>query len=246
MMRKTIFSLIAGVLLTISLKAQEYNASMFGIVSDGIQNNTGAIQYAIDFISQKGGGKLNFFVGRYVTGSVDLKSNVTVELHEGAVLVASSNWNDYIPTNSHIRALLKADSVTNFKLIGKGVIEAQPQNFTTLTKDLNEKGHYKIKEKDYPSLLHIENSKQIIVDGILFQNFVNKGIVVKSSEDLQLQNLTIRSSFPNTSGAEFFESKVSTMQQIYFETAAKAVVKDDSSIFTSTAKCITANGKSVF
>ncbi|MCQ5300121.1 glycoside hydrolase family 28 protein, partial [Blautia wexlerae] len=57
--------------------------------------NTRSIQKAIDFISESGGGRLVFTVGRYLTGSIHLKSNVTIHLGEGAVLVGSTNPYDY-------------------------------------------------------------------------------------------------------------------------------------------------------
>ena len=69
------------VLLTVFAQAQEpkptYNASKFGIRSDGVTMNTRSIQFAIDWIAEQGGGTLRFWVGRYFTGSIHMKSNVT-------------------------------------------------------------------------------------------------------------------------------------------------------------------------
>ena len=56
---------------------KEYKATVFGVKSDGIVNNTASIQKAIDFISENGGGTLVFYVGRYLTGGFELKSNVS-------------------------------------------------------------------------------------------------------------------------------------------------------------------------
>ena len=55
--------------------AKDYQMTMFGIKSDGTTMNTRSIQKAIDFISENGGGRLMFSVGRYLTGSIHLKSN---------------------------------------------------------------------------------------------------------------------------------------------------------------------------
>ena len=111
-------------------KPKYYNASKFGIRSDGITMNTRSIQYAIDWIAEQGGGTLRFWVGRYLTGSIHLKSNVTIELVEGAVLVGSTNPFDYDrleATSDH--ALILAEGVENIRLIGYynsgGVIEGQ-------------------------------------------------------------------------------------------------------------------------
>jgi polygalacturonase len=91
-----------------ALCAKDYNASLFGIKSDGITLNTQSIQKAIDFISEKGGGKLKFYVGRYLTGSVQLKSNVSIELNEGAVLVGTTSIYDYMGVNN-LKALMMAN-----------------------------------------------------------------------------------------------------------------------------------------
>ena len=72
------------------LVAKDYNASLFGIRSDGATLNTRSIQKAIDHIHDKGGGRLVFSVGRYLTGTVYLKSNVTLHLKEDAVLLGST------------------------------------------------------------------------------------------------------------------------------------------------------------
>ena len=70
-----------GLLAMFPINAKDYNASYFGIRSNGVTMNTTAIQKAIDYISENGGGTLHFRVGRYLTGQIDLKSNVTIELH---------------------------------------------------------------------------------------------------------------------------------------------------------------------
>ena len=61
------------------LWAKDYPASMFGIKSNGEVMNTNSIQKAIDYISENGGGRLVFKVGRYLTGTIHLKSNVTID-----------------------------------------------------------------------------------------------------------------------------------------------------------------------
>ena len=74
---------------------KDYPASLFGIYSDGVTLNTRSIQFAIDYIHQQGGGRLVFDVGRFLTGSIHLKSNVTIHLLEGAVLLGALNPFDY-------------------------------------------------------------------------------------------------------------------------------------------------------
>jgi hypothetical protein len=109
--------------------AGDYPASTFGIRSDGVTLNTRSIQYAIDYIHDRGGGRLVFDVGRYLTGSIHLKSDVGLELKEGAVLLGSLNPFDYDKDGhtdkSRFTALLLADGQRNISISGRGIIDGQ-------------------------------------------------------------------------------------------------------------------------
>lgn len=123
-MRKIFFIflwIINGVLLNAQTMAPQYNASKFGIKSDGITMNTRSIQKAIDWISEKGGGELTFWVGRYLTGTIHLKSNVTLHFMEGAVLSGSTNPYDYDKVCG-CYALIIGEKCDSIRIIGKGNI----------------------------------------------------------------------------------------------------------------------------
>lgn len=79
------------------------NAAEQGAAGDGKTLNTQAIQTAIDLCSQAGGGTVYFPPGNYVSGTLFLKSNVTMELDAGAVLTASPKIQDYSPDTHHNR-----------------------------------------------------------------------------------------------------------------------------------------------
>ena len=106
------------------INAKDYYASRFGIASNGTTLNTRSIQKAIDYISENGGGRLIFRVGRYLTGSIYMKSNVTLYLSEGAVLVGSVNPYDYDKSYGWI-ALIFAYKANDIAIDGKGVIDGQ-------------------------------------------------------------------------------------------------------------------------
>ena len=71
-MKKHILLFCFALLMSFQAIAQDqkpiYNASKFGIRSDGVTMNTRSIQFAIDWIAEQGGGTLRFWVGRYLTG----------------------------------------------------------------------------------------------------------------------------------------------------------------------------------
>ena len=81
MNKNKLFASVIGLLVFVAgLSAKDYQVAMFGIKSDGVTLNTRSIQRAVDYISEQGGGRLIFYVGRYLTGSIELKSNVTIRI----------------------------------------------------------------------------------------------------------------------------------------------------------------------
>src|SRR5436309_4813409 len=99
--------------------AKDHPASLFGIYSDGVTLNTRSIQFAIDYIHQQGGGRLVFDVGRFLTGSIHLKSDVTLHLLEGSVLLGVLNPFDY--DRNGFTALLLCEDAQNIAITGKGI-----------------------------------------------------------------------------------------------------------------------------
>jgi len=136
-MKKIFITIILSLAALQIFAQQEYKATVFGAKSDGITDNTGTIQRAIDFISEKGGGVLVFYVGRYVTGAVQLKDNVTIRLEEAAVLVGTSNVYGY----KNAPALVWADGASNIGITGKGVIEGRHTLLSGNIDDQKAKGH---------------------------------------------------------------------------------------------------------
>jgi Glycosyl hydrolases family 28 len=67
----------------------------YGFVGDGVTMNTRAFNSVIDSISKRGGGALSIPPGRYLTGTIYLKSGVTLNLESGAEILGSTNLADY-------------------------------------------------------------------------------------------------------------------------------------------------------
>lgn len=66
-----------------------YPITDFGAVGDGKTLNTAAIQAAIDACTADGGGRVLIPAGRFLSGTICLKSNVELHLDGGAELIAS-------------------------------------------------------------------------------------------------------------------------------------------------------------
>lgn len=67
-----------------------YNVFDYGARGDGKTNNTEAINAAIDAAAKNGGGTVLFPAGDYLSYTIRLRSNITLCLDQGAVLIGDS------------------------------------------------------------------------------------------------------------------------------------------------------------
>jgi len=181
----------------LSVNAKDYYASRFGIESNGTTLNTRSIQRAIDYISENGGGRLVFRVGRYLTGSIHLKSNVTLYLSEGAVLVGSANPYDYDKSNGWI-ALIFANKVNNIAIDGKGVIDGQGrvlannfmgQALNGIIKDTLELG----RNEERAKLIYFRECSKALVRNVTLQNPSFWTQTYDQCRHLTIDGITVRS-----------------------------------------------------
>lgn len=105
-------------------KNKEYLVTTYGAVADGKTLNTKAIQKAIDLADKNKGGRVVFSKGKFLSGSIILKSGVDLFFEDGAVLLGSTDPNDY-PKYEEIRALVIAHGSKNISISGKGIIDGQ-------------------------------------------------------------------------------------------------------------------------
>jgi hypothetical protein len=111
---------------SISLNAKDYNILTFGAVEGNL--STSAIQTAIDECALAGGGDVIIPEGTFITGTLFLKSNVTLYLKTGAVLKGSTNLNDY-SREGRSPGMVYCEDAINVGIAGKGTIDASGDNF---------------------------------------------------------------------------------------------------------------------
>jgi polygalacturonase len=105
----------------------------YGAKGDSTTLNSTFIQNAIDACSKSGGGKVIFPAGRYLTGTIELKSNVTISLQKNAVILGSTDVEHYRNIDPFMDglgvdvgwALLGAVDATNIGIEGEGSIDGQ-------------------------------------------------------------------------------------------------------------------------
>jgi polygalacturonase len=106
----------------------------FGAKVDGTTLDSPAINAAIDRAHGQGGGMVYLSPGTYLCGTVVLKSNVTLYVEAGAVILGSKDIQQYVlPPGSSFasrkRHLILAQDADNVTLCGPGLIDGQGSSF---------------------------------------------------------------------------------------------------------------------
>ena len=139
--------------------------------------NTKAIQSAIDHLSKVGGGTLIIPKGCFLTGSIELKSNINLYLEKDAVLLGSTQYADYRKLTDH-QSLILASDQSHISITGEGTIDGQGRAFALKLDSLFFVG--KMNQEDYdltrpdervrPTDLQIVNCKDVTVKQVTFKN----------------------------------------------------------------------------
>jgi len=78
---------IFALIVSVSAQSAFYNVVDYGAIGDGNTNNSEAINAAIEAAAKNGGGTIYFPAGNYLSYTIRLKSNITLFLDNGAVLI---------------------------------------------------------------------------------------------------------------------------------------------------------------
>jgi hypothetical protein len=228
-MKKYLIILLAAMAAS-PLGAKDYNASLFGIKSDGTSMNTTSIQKAIDYIHENGGGRLVFYVGRYLTGSIRFKSNVQIHLNEGAVLVGSENPYDYAkqPDMNNEHALLIAKHAHHIALTGKGVVDGRGRQLSYNI--ITQVQHGLIADPlnndrpTRPRLLYFRECDSVRIDGVTLTNAADWVQFYDQCRYLTINNITVRSTnYWNNDGLDIVDCEEVLVSNSFIDASDDAI-----------------------
>jgi polygalacturonase len=215
-------------LLGFQLSAKDYIATEFGVKNDGITLNTCSIQKAIDFIHENGGGRLVFESGNFVTGSIYLKSNVTLQLNYGATILGSTNPFDYVKDKKiGWMSMIFAVNQENIGITGKGTINGR--GFTTANNMVNyiHRGVYtdplkydRPNETNRPQNIYFRECANIVITDITLRDPASWNQTYDQCKNLYVDHITVDSkSYWNNDGIDVVDCDGVVIKNSYFDAA---------------------------
>jgi polygalacturonase len=184
-----------------------------GAIGDGKTLCTNSIQAAVDACSAAGGGIVDFPAGRYLSGPIFLKSNVTLHIGEGARLLASNRFDDFPlfkpgwstkGNDQKLAGLITGVDLENVAITGRGTIDGQGQPWwEAQNKDKKAtEGQKKLLVHGRPHLISLYRCRNVRIAEVTVVNSPSWNVHLVGCENLVVDGIAIinPAKSPNTDG----------------------------------------------
>lgn len=111
-----------------------FNIKDYEAVGDGQTLNTGAIEKAIAACNAAGGGTVLIPPGLWLTGPIELKSNVNLHADRGALITFSTDHTQYPMIDGKPKILLSGNKLENVGITGEGIYDGGGDSWRPLKK----------------------------------------------------------------------------------------------------------------
>ncbi|HVV06676.1 MAG TPA: glycoside hydrolase family 28 protein [Puia sp.] len=122
-----------------AIPSRNFSLQDYGGVGDGHTLNTKAFEKAIAACSAAGGGRLTVPVGAWLTGPIELKSNIDLHLERGAMILFTRDHTQYRVEAS--RGILRTVSpisgydLENIAITGEGIVDGGGESWRPVKKE---------------------------------------------------------------------------------------------------------------
>ncbi len=196
--------------------------------------STAAIQKAIDKLAAQGGGTVIVPEGKWLTGRIQLRSNICLHIEKDAELQFSGDIKDYLPVVParfegidviSLGALIYADGAENIAVTGEGKLLG-PEHDCELDRRQeggvrDEVGQIPYAERIYdgsndskvclPVFFGPMNSRNILVEGVTFERSIFWNIVPIYCENVIIRGVSVSSRGRHRSDGIDIDSSVNTL-----------------------------------
>jgi len=230
------FLIISLIFLFACKERHIFDAKEFDIIGDSITLNTKNIQQAIDKLHSVGGGTLHFSKGIYFTGTIELKSNVNIDLAADAKLLGSpyiEHYKEYAWGHNKDRQpyhLIVAYGQRNIEIKGLGVIDGNAELFWE-DYERDSLGNMiiprwiKAKEKKISPLIELVDCENINISGVTIHTGGGWNLHLHDSRRINIDNIKIINNLysPNSDGIDITGSEDITISNCYIKTCDDAI-----------------------
>jgi polygalacturonase len=206
----------------------------YGASRDEKMLNTEAIRRAIEDCSQKGGGTVEVPDGKFLTGPINLQSNINLNLSDGAELSFSDDRSLYLPQvisrfqgmeYYNFSPMIYGKDITNVAITGKGRLAGNGAEWVKWSTDMDgnpgreklfemaDKG-VSVEERIFgeqdgmrPSFIQLVSSKNILIDGVNISDSPMWTVHPIYTDNIIIRNVTISTDNVNTDGVVIDSSK---------------------------------------
>ena len=192
----------------------------FGALGDNKTLNTPAIQAAIDECAVRGGGRVEFAPGIYLTGALYLKSNVELHIGKGVILKAINRIEDFPDMPTRVAgiemvwpsAIINVIKQKNVAITGEGIVDGDGKylwdKYWEMRKEYEQRGLRWIVDYDCKRVrsLLVSESSQVTVSGLTFLKAGFWTVQLLYSSHCTVNGITIRNNTdergPSTDGID--------------------------------------------
>ena len=216
---RLVLFLIVHLVGSTALFGADYSITSFGAVPDGNTLNTKAIQDALDKAFEDKGGRVIVPSGKFLTGSLVIKSGVELHLQKGARIIGSADIKDYYAiSRNNWKALLMSDNAYNIAITGSGSIDGQGTLLALFVDSLFYVGQldsslYSLRERRpgphaRPQIIQFVECKKIRVKGIAIRNSASWVQTYDMCEDVVIDKIRVESvAYWNNDGIDIIDCK---------------------------------------
>jgi polygalacturonase len=231
------------------IPAAVFDIREFGAVPDGKTKVTDAIRQAVAKASAAGGGTVLVPAGKWLTGPIHLASNINLHVAEGAELLFSQDFADYLPPVLtrweglevyNYSPLIYARDCENVAITGAGKLNGQgaawwpwkktQKEAATKLYDLASAGvppEKRVLATEgglRPSFIQTHSCKNVLVEGVTITSGPFWTIHPVYTDGLIVRRVRVETSGPNNDGCNPDSSRNVLIEDSFFSTGDDCVV----------------------